>query len=224
MSTRHPKGYWYPPGLLYDLVFKRMLRGLRRRVSRIIEKEKLYPWLDICCGTGDQLRGHVPDKRAQRVDAGCDRAGYGLDLGFGFVRYAKARTPEVPFVCGDAARLPFMDRSLRAVSVSFGLHDKSPELRRVIVTEAKRVLKPEGRLIAVDFENPWDTGSKLGALFTRAVERFARGDHYRNGREFLRRGGLRAFLGESGFAEVSRRDVPVGSIGVVVARVDSDTS
>jgi ubiquinone/menaquinone biosynthesis C-methylase UbiE len=256
MCPHRHKISFYVPGLLYDLAFRRMFRGLRRRVARTVERESLYPWLDICCGTGDQLRrwaelgGHVPGERLRgsaalgghvplvrvpgsdvaglgsdqsQLGEGSERLVIGLDLGFGFVRYAKARAPEIPFVCGDAARLPFKDRSFRAVSVSFGLHDKSPALRRAIVIEAKRVLKPDGRLIAVDFEPPWDAKSKAGALFTRGIERFAQGDHYQNGREFLRRGGLRGFLRENGFAEVSRRDVPVGSLSVVVARVHADS-
>jgi demethylmenaquinone methyltransferase/2-methoxy-6-polyprenyl-1,4-benzoquinol methylase len=238
MNARHPKGYWYLPGLLYDLAFKRMFRGLRRRVARTIEREGLYPWLEVCCGTGDQLRharGHVPrgsglPQRAVpevRVPGPApeltDDLALGLDLSFGFVRYARARAPHVPFVCGDAARLPFKTGSMRAVSVSFGLHDKSLELRSAILAEAKRVLKPGGRLIAVDFENPWDAASRAGALFTRAIERFAGREHYGNGRDFLRRGGLRGFLRENGFAEVARRDVPVGSVSVVVAKLAADS-
>jgi ubiquinone/menaquinone biosynthesis C-methylase UbiE len=250
MNARHPKGYWYLPGLLYDLAFKRMFRGLRRRVARTIEREGLYPWLDICCGTGDQLRyarGHVPevrvpevgvaedgsargtanmgpgtgvpDEQAREVEARDGRAVFGLDLSFGFLRYARARAPHVPFVCGDAARLPFKAGSMRAVSVSFGLHDKSLELRNAILSEVRRVLRPGGRLIAVDFENPWDAASHAGALFTRAIERLAGREHYGNGQDFLRRGGLRGFLKESGFVEVARRDIPVGSISVVVARI-----
>jgi demethylmenaquinone methyltransferase/2-methoxy-6-polyprenyl-1,4-benzoquinol methylase len=240
MLPRRHNGFWYLPGLLYDLAFSGMFRGLRRHVTRIIEKEGLYPWLDVCCGTGAQLRrqswGHVPRVRVPVLgsdvsvrsipDPGLDASGlgrsnkqvYGLDLSFGFIRYAAARAPEVPFVCGDAARLPFKDRSLRAVSVSFGLHDKGPELRSAILEEARRVLGPGGKLIAVDFENPWNAKSRLGALFVRAVERLAGREHFANGREFLKRGGLRGFLQDSGFIEVSRNDVAAGSLGIVVAR------
>ena len=50
------------------------------------------------------------------------------------------------------------------------------------------------------------------------IERMAGGDHYRNGRNFLRRGGLKAFLDEHGFVETARRDVESASIGVVRAR------
>jgi ubiquinone/menaquinone biosynthesis C-methylase UbiE len=143
----------------------------------------------------------------------------GLDKSLGMVRYAMARALRVPFVCGDAGRLPFKDGSVRAVSVSFGLHDKSPDLRRAMMAEARRVLAPGGRFIAVDFENPWSARSRAGALAVRAVERLAGGEHYRNGRDFLKRGGLRAFLRESGFVETARHDVEIGSISIVVASI-----
>jgi ubiquinone/menaquinone biosynthesis C-methylase UbiE len=209
-----------------------MLRGLRKRVTKAVETEGLYPWLDVCCGTGDQLRGYVPSVRVpdpgsqggSKIEGRSGRTVCGLDMSLGFVRYAAARAPGVPFVCGDAGRLPFKDGSLRGISLSFGLHDKSPDLRALMMAEARRTLAPDGRLIAVDFETPWNAQSRAGALFAHAVERMAGGEHYRNGREFLKRGGLRAFLRESRFVEVSRRDIATGSLGVVVARADSNRS
>ena len=206
MYSRRQTRSWYLPGRLYDLASAGLFRRLRRRVAAAVERDGLYPWLDVCCGTGSQLRGHAPDLVV------C-----GLDKNLGMICYAAARAPGLPFVSGDAGRLPFKDGSFRAVSVSFGLHDKSSDLRRAMMAEARRVLAPGGRFIAVDFENPWSARSRAGALAVRAVERLAGGDHYRNGREFLSRGGLRAFLRENGFVEVSRRDIATGSISVVVA-------
>jgi len=211
MDSRRQTRSWYLLGRLYDLAFAGMFIGLRRRVAAAVERDGLYPWLDVCCGTGSQLRGHVPVVRVPDIVV-C-----GLDKNLGMVRYAAARAPGLPFVCGDAGHLPFKNSSFRAVSVSFGLHDKSSDLRRAMMAEARRVLAPGGRFIAVDFENPWSARSRAGALAVRAVERLAGGDHYRNGREFLSRGGLRAFLRENGFVEVSRRDIATGSISVVVA-------
>jgi len=232
MPSRRPKASWFLPGRVYDLAFGHMLRKLRKRVAKAVETEGLYPWLDVCCGTGDQLRGHVPKVRfsdlgSQGSSEIVGRSGgtvCGLDMSLGFLRYAAARAPGVPFVCGDAGRLPFKDGSLRAISLSFGLHDKIPDLRTLMMSEARRTLAPDGRLIVVDFETPWNAQSRAGALFAHAVERMAGGEHYRNGREFLKRGGLRAFLRESGFVEVSRRDIATGSLGVVVARADSNRS
>jgi ubiquinone/menaquinone biosynthesis C-methylase UbiE len=234
MNPRRPKGSWYLPGRLYDLASAGLFRGLRRRVASAVERDGLYPWLDVCCGTGNQFRrlrdGHG-DGRPVRGTCPASKEGgrvpdlvapdpvvCGLDKSCGMVRYAAARASGVPFVCGDAGRLPFKDGSFRAISVSFGLHDKSPDLRRTMMAEARRVLAPGGRFIAVDFENPWSFKSKAGALAVRAVERLAGGEHYRNGREFLSRGGLKAFLRESGFMETARHDVEIGSLGVVVAR------
>ena len=209
---------WHLPGRLYDLAFARMFAGLRRRVARTVERDGLYPWLDLCCGTGDQLRG-LDGEGGTDGGAGPSGLAFGLDMSLATLLYAAARAPGVPFVCGDAAALPFRSQVFRAVSVSFGLHDKSPETRRAMMAEARRVLAPGGRLVAVDFEPPWDARSRAGALFTRGVERLAGGEHYRNGREFLRRGGLRVFLRESGFAEVARRDIATGSIAVVTAKM-----
>jgi ubiquinone/menaquinone biosynthesis C-methylase UbiE len=225
MSRGRAEHSWYLPGRLYDLAFSLMFRGLRRKVARTVERERLYPWLDVCCGTGDQLR------RMGEVATGPAASGggepnpglaLGLDLDLRFVRYARARAPRLPLICGDAARLPFRDGSMRAISVSFGLHDKGAKVRSAILAEARRTLAPGGRLIAVDFENAWDGRSKAGALFSGAIERLAGGEHYRNGRDFLRRGGLRAFLRENGFLEVERRNVRLGALGIVVARVNAN--
>jgi ubiquinone/menaquinone biosynthesis C-methylase UbiE len=211
MRRRRPKGYWYLPGRLYDLAFSGLFRGARRRIAWTVEADGLNPWLDVCCGTGDQFR------RTRGP-------GVGLDKSFGFVRYAAARTPRATFVCGDASRLPFRAGAFRSVSVSMGLHDKSPELRRAIMSEVRRVLDPGGRLVAVDFERPLGTASRAGTLVTRAIERLAGRAHYENGRDFLRRGGLRAFLRENGFVEVVRHDLAAGSISLVVARAEGDNA
>lgn len=188
-----------------------MLRGVRRRVAAAVGAEGLYPWLDLCCGTGSQFRGIGSGDGPGRA--------IGLDKSAGMIRYAAARAPGLPFVCGDAARIPFKDEAFRAVSVSFGLHDKSPGVRSAIMREVRRVLAPGGRLIAVDFENPWNAKSRTGAFLVRIIERLGGGEHFRNSRDFLRRGGLRAFIGENGFEETTRRNVEAGSLGVVVARI-----
>lgn len=219
MAERMPMRF-YVPGLLYDLAFGVALRGIRKRVAAAVEADGLHPWLDVCCGTGSQFRGSKPSKKKESLGQPKDpsRLACGLDNSFGTVRYAAAWAPGIPFVCGDAASLPFKGAAFRAVSVSFGLHDKSPDVRRAMMAESRRVLAPDGRLIAVDFENPWSAKSRLGAFLVHLIERTAGGDHYRNSRDFLRRGGLRAFLRENGFTEVSRHDIATGSLSIVVAR------
>jgi demethylmenaquinone methyltransferase/2-methoxy-6-polyprenyl-1,4-benzoquinol methylase len=161
-------------------------------------------------------------EREHKVGDESGEAAYGLEMSFGFVQCAAARAPEVSVVCGDAARLPFKDGSVRAVTVSFGLHDKRPELRHGMLEEARRVLGPGGKLIAVDFESPWNAKSRMEMLLARAAEWLAGGELYQNGSEFLRRGGLRGFLRDNGFIEVSWRDVATGSLIIVVSRPDAE--
>ena len=214
MKTSRTRRAWYVPGRLYDLAFGLILRGVRRRVVEAVSQAGSGPWLDVCCGTGSQFRG-LGARDGPKLTVG-------LDKSCGMVLYAAARAPGLPFVCGDAARLPFKDGAFLSVTVSFGLHDKSPELRREMMRETRRVLARGGRLIAVDFENPWNAKSTIGAALARAIERLAVGEHYRNGREFLERGGLRTFLAENGFDEEARHGVETGALGVVVARPATD--
>ena len=204
------KGYFYLPGRLYDAALGRALAPVRRRVAREVDSRDLYPCLDICCGTGLELR---------TLRETAERGGFalGLDKSFRMLRYGRAVSPFLPVVAGDAFRLPFRTGVFRSVTISFALHDKSPDGRTAMAGEAKRVLAPGGEIIIVDFERPWDKASRRGALLTQVIERFAREPHYGNGREFLRRGGLRAFLAEHGLEERWRRDVPAGSFSIVGA-------
>jgi len=199
---------FYPPGRLYDAVLGLPLRGVRRRVASWVVRKNLFPCLDICCGTGSQVRAFERNVRAAVV---------GLDIHPGMLRYAAARTPGSPFVLGDARGIPFQNGVFRAVSISFGLHDKTPEDRLEIVKEARRVMTPDGKLICVDFENPWNRTSRFGAFGVDLIERIAGGDHYRNSRRFLELGGLRSFLHEAGLREVARRDIETGSLSIVAA-------
>lgn len=247
-------GLFYLPGWLYDAALGVVLRGVRRRVAAAVSAESLFPCLDVCCGTGSQIRAF---ERLFRADGnGNDSEGgrgrgpvIGLDSHPGMIRYASARAsirrpvwaPETmgsagtgttpvgklpatsasaragsAFVVGDALRLPFKNASFRGVTISFGLHDKSPEERMAIAAEARRVLSPGGKMIVVDFEQPWNAMSRLGASLVHVIERTAGGAHYRNGRLFLARGGLRVFLREAGFTEESRYDIEMGSTSIVV--------
>jgi demethylmenaquinone methyltransferase/2-methoxy-6-polyprenyl-1,4-benzoquinol methylase len=202
-----PKGFLYLPGWLYDLFLGLLLRGVRRRVSLLFPAGDSSRGLDICCGTGSQCR--IVQRRGKRA--------FGLDRSFGMLRYAASRSRFPSSVCGDALDLPFRDSSFNTILLSFALHDKAPGDRIRIMTEAKRVLEPRGKMIFVDFEPAWNKKSRWGIRFTSVIERLAGNPHYSNGREFVRSGGLRAFLRENGLEEMSRSDHPMGALSIVVA-------
>ncbi len=98
--------------------------------------------LDIATGPG-----YVA---ATAADRGADSVG--LDFSETMLAYARARSPSVEFVSGDATKLPFADGSFDAVTCAFLLlHVGRPE---AVVAEAARVLAPDGRAAFSVWDEP----------------------------------------------------------------------
>jgi SAM-dependent methyltransferase len=89
--------------------------------------------LDVACGPG--FVSEAATARGARP--------VGVDIATAMVERARLRCPDLPFVVGDALRLPFPDASFDAVTMNFGiLHVSQPERA---LAEAHRVLAPGGR-------------------------------------------------------------------------------
>jgi len=196
-------------GRLYDWLIEPLVVGLKRKITRIINKHDLFPILDICCGTGSQL--HLLQSRKHHVT--------GLDLSLSALKYALYKYPGIQFVCADAVQIPVKGASFKGIIISFSLHDKASCVRDDLMNEAKRLLVPEGRIILVDFENPWNRKSRVGSVLVYLIERSAGGEHFRNNRQFLRDGGLRSFIEKHELIEVERYDVELGVLAIVVAKL-----
>jgi demethylmenaquinone methyltransferase/2-methoxy-6-polyprenyl-1,4-benzoquinol methylase len=142
----------------------------------------------------------------------------GLDLDAGMIHYSTSKYPHIPFICADAAQIPVKNSSLKGVILSYALHDKSPETRKKILQEVKRVLVPKGKIVFVDFEKPWNRKSRVASRYIYGIERLAGKEHFENGRRFLERGGLNSFIQQNELEEIDRHDVEMAHTGVVVAR------
>jgi ubiquinone/menaquinone biosynthesis C-methylase UbiE len=201
---------FYLPGLLYTEILEFPLRGIRKKVGNLVLKNDLFPLLDLCCGPGTQA-GLL--RRPGRNPLG-------LDINIGMLRYAASRWPGAHFVCADAAQAPFRPGAFRGIIVSFALHEKKADFRPRLLAEARTLLAPEGRLILVDFERPWDGLSRKAYLYVSVIERLAGIRHFRNGRDFFRRGGLRELIRENGLREVERQNIAAGTCALVLAAPD----
>jgi len=195
-------------GLLYDLLIETFLKRIKERIALFVSQNDLSPALDICCGTGKQCR-LIGDYGQKAI---------GLDIDPKMVEYAASKYPHLSFICADAGRIPLQKKSLNGVIISYAIHDKLPEMRTRMLAEAKRLLIPGGKIILVDFENPWNGLSRLGGFFTWIIERLAGGEHYKNRQQFLRKGGLKEFVEQNDLVEVEKRNIELAASSIVVAQ------
>jgi ubiquinone/menaquinone biosynthesis C-methylase UbiE len=136
----------------YDLLIWLVTLGRERTLrARLLEPARLRPGesvLDVGCGTGTLA---IAAKR--RV--GPAGSVYGIDASPAMIaratNKAKKAGTEVIFENGLAESLPFPDARFDVVLSTVMLHHLPRKARQQGVREMRRVLKPGGRLLAVDF-------------------------------------------------------------------------
>jgi demethylmenaquinone methyltransferase/2-methoxy-6-polyprenyl-1,4-benzoquinol methylase len=106
--------------------------------------------LDLAAGTGTSTAAFA--ERGAEVVA--------CDFSLGMLQVGRRRRPSMPFVAGDALKLPFADASFDAVSISFGLRNVNDV--DLALAELRRVTKPGGRLVVCEFSAPtWNPFRKV---------------------------------------------------------------
>jgi len=113
--------------------------------------------LDVAGGTGDLAKG-----MARQV------GGSGLvilsDINTSMLRLGRDRLIDsghvgnVRFALANAERLPFEDRSFDCVTIGFGLRNVTD--KEAALVSLRRVLKPGGRLLILEFSHPVVPGLK----------------------------------------------------------------
>ena len=143
----------------YDLMNDLMSGGVHR-LWKDAAAAKLNPRpgetiLDVAGGTGDMARRYAKMARsAQQRRGGGDASVIVLDYNAEMILAGvdKGGEPEMSWSVGDAMNLPMPDASVDAYSISFGIRnvaDVDQALR-----EARRVLKPGGRFLCLEFSRP----------------------------------------------------------------------
>lgn len=207
MKSRR-KRLFYPLACVYEWGLEPFLRSIKKSVSDMVEQRGLEPCLDMCCGTGAQCS----------LLADRDQRAVGLDLDFRMLQHAKARHPQIPFLCADAAWTSLRPRSFRSIILSFALHEKNPETRQLMLQEIRRLLDEDGKLILVDFEKPWNRKACWGGCLTTVIERMAGEDHYRNAQQFLHQGGLTGFASQNGLIILERHSYALSHTRLFLCR------
>lgn len=137
----------------YDLINDLQSFGLHRSWKRrVVDLAKSAPGttaLDLCCGTGDI--SFALAKSGADV-TGLDFSPQMLEVAATRHHYLKPQTSNLKFIQGDAQQLPFPDHSFEVVTVGYGLRNLPDWARGV--EEMKRVARPGGRIIVLDFGKP----------------------------------------------------------------------
>ncbi len=143
----------------YDLI-TRLLSFGQDQVwkQRVVELARVTPGdsvLDLACGTGDLAA------RSAAIGARV----VGLDLTPPMLVLAREKRANSQLIAGDMCALPIADSRFSVVTVGYGLRNV-PDLPSALA-EIHRVLKPGGRLCALDFDKPeaaWLRAIYLGYL------------------------------------------------------------
>jgi len=129
----------------------------RKKVVKIVGKNKPKQILDIATGTGDlalMMAELSPDKII------------GLDISEGMLAVGKEKiakvnlSEKIEMVVGDSEEMPFDDDTFDAITVSFGVRNFA-NLNKGI-KEIARVLKPSGVLVILETSNPMKFPFKQG--------------------------------------------------------------
>ena len=143
----------------YDLMNDLMSAGVHRlwkdAVAARLNPRPGETILDCAGGTGDMARRFAKMARsAQLRRGGEDATVIVVDYNAEMIAAGRQRDfmPEIVWAVGDAQKLPLPDASADAYSIAFGIRnvtDISAALR-----EARRVLKPGGRFVCLEFSRP----------------------------------------------------------------------
>ena len=144
---------------------KRWRRIVREKLSDVLRDPSAVV-LDVACGTGDLSLELKRNSNARVI---------GSDFCHPMLAIAKDKTTEakesIPYIEGDAMRMPFADASFDAVTIAFGLRNLSnfeDGLR-----ELGRLIKPGGKLVVLEFSSPVIPGFRglFNFYFTRILPR-----------------------------------------------------
>ncbi len=143
----------------YDLMNDLMSAGVHR-LWKDAAAAKLNPRpgeviLDVAGGTGDMARRYSKmARRAQERRGGADASVIVLDYNAEMILAGvdKGGEPEMSWSVGDAMALPLPDASVDAYSISFGIRNVADIA--VALSEARRVVKPGGRFLCLEFSRP----------------------------------------------------------------------
>lgn len=202
----------------------------KKTIARIQKsKDQNFTALDLCCGTHDmgiECIRQFPKVKITAMDFSEEM------LNAGSHKIAKhLKSGQIHPLCGDALNMPFAEASFDVVFCAYGVRNFSDTQRGL--AEIKRVLKPHGQVLILDFFKPqnifaklfhktyaehvlprvggWVSGNPLAYKYLKdSIQGFVTRDH------------MGELLRNNGFKDISSQDFWGGISACVEASVKSD--
>lgn len=196
----------------YDLLLYPFVAKLRRRLLYICREKNYSKILDVCCGTGDQLK--LLHKHGFEA--------HGVDLSEKMLQESR-KGPHKP-MCRfeDATSMSYPDNSFPMAMTTFALHEKPWPISRAIIEEMIRVVEPGGDLLLVDYRF-----TEESSIFSTSVIRFiewnAGGEHFQNFKDYLQYGGIPELVKDLPLEFQSLTKSGMGSLGIFLYKNQSGT-
>ena len=162
--------------------------------------------LDVGCGTGEI---------AMRAKARTGPSGsvVGIDAAPEMIAEARQKATragvDIDYLVAAVEALPIAAATFDVVVSSLMMHHLPEDLKPRALAEIHRVLKPDGRLVVVDFKQPTTRLGRLAPVWL--LHRSAAVDGLRE---------LPTLLSAAGFVAIEPRDAGVAYLGCLQARVD----
>jgi len=139
----------------YDLLNHLLSFGFdfywRKKVTDCLPPQNELSLLDLATGTGDQLISIMKNNQQVQKGVGVDMSGQMLAIAGKKISRYKWQS-KIKLQTGEGSKLDFSDHTFDVVTISFGIRNFI-NLQESL-NEIRRVLKPAGRLLILEFSIP----------------------------------------------------------------------
>ncbi|MGM0408773.1 MAG: class I SAM-dependent methyltransferase [Thermodesulfobacteriota bacterium] len=195
----------------YDKIFEPMNSSLKNIGFSISKIKSGMNVLEIGCGTGSFLSMYQKENCSV----------YGVDLSASMIKEAKKKLGDKSVLSiGKAEEFNFGDTQFDLIIFSFVLHEMPDKSRKKVINDAKSLLKPDGKILVIDFHPETDKSIK-GVYSKTAIiifEFLAGRNHFLNYIDFMKKGGLPYIKDTAKLKIESKKILGSGNFGIFLLK------
>lgn len=172
---------------IYDFLFSRVLTTIHENIRICLAHNKAENIIDLCCGTGLQLRYLAKQ----------DLTLTGVDISRAMLYQARKKSPNtIHYLEINAADTGLPSGKYDCVIITFALHEKPAAQHLAIFKEACRLVTADGFILIADYCTPAEELSSMlmSNVVFQSVERLAGINHYHCYKDWMATGAVEGFL------------------------------